>query len=75
MDQLTRLYIPARSVRHISVRQGDDLVFKMEGGISLSEDPTIRFSVAQPGRFEVVAEDTDGRVFRRDFEAKAESGS
>ena len=71
MDQLTRLYIPARFVRHITVSQGGELVLDMEGGISLSEDPTIRFSVAEPGRFEVVAEDTDGRVFRRDFEAKA----
>ena len=76
MDQLTRLYIPARFVRHVTVRQGDELVLEMEGGISLSEDPTLRFSVARPGRFEVVAEDTDGKVFKRDFDAKAaDSGS
>ena len=37
----------------------------MEGGISLSEDPNIRFTYA-PGSdetLEVTAEDTDGRTF------------
>jgi sulfur-oxidizing protein SoxY len=71
MDQITRLYIPAKFVRHIVVRQGDELVFEMEGGISLSEDPTIRFSYVPKGpKFEVLAEDTDGKTFSRAFEAK-----
>ncbi len=77
MDQITRLYIPAKFVRHIVVRQGNELVFEMEGGISLSEDPTIRFSYLPKGpKFEILAEDTDGKTFSRAFEAKeSPSGS
>ena len=72
MDQITRLYIPAKFVRHIVVRQGEELVFEMEGGISLSEDPTIRFSYVPKGsKFEILAEDTDGKTCPRAFEARA----
>ena len=41
MDQVTRLYVPAYFVRELRVWQGDDLVLSMDGGISISEDPTI----------------------------------
>ena len=44
MNQLTGLYIPAKYVEHIEVKKGDALVFDMEGGISLSENPNIRFT-------------------------------
>lgn len=64
MDQVTRLYIPAKFVDDIVVKQGDDLVFSMEGGISLSEDPNIRFSYdPNGGELKVEAGDTDGRKF------------
>jgi len=65
MNQLTGLYIPAKFVREMEVRRGGDLVFKMEGGISLSEDPNIRFSYQPAGdqSLEVVAKDTAGSVF------------
>ncbi len=64
MDQITRLYIPAEFVNKIEVKQGDDLVFAMEGGISLSEDPAIQFSYEPSGGdIHVDAGDTDGRKF------------
>lgn len=64
MDQVTRLYIPAKFVDKIVVKQGDDLVFAMEGGISLSEDPAIQFSFDPTGKeIHVDAGDTDGRKF------------
>jgi sulfur-oxidizing protein SoxY len=64
MDQITRLYIPAKFVDRIEVKQGDDLVFAMEGGISLSEDPAIQFSYEPTaGDIHVDAGDTDGRKF------------
>lgn len=67
MDQVTRLYIPAKFVDSIQVKQGDDLVFSMEGGISLSEDPAIQFSYEPTGRdIHVNAGDTDGRTFEGD---------
>jgi sulfur-oxidizing protein SoxY len=64
MNQLTRHYIPAKFVDHIAVRQGGELVFEMEGGISLSEDPVIGFDYKPNGaRLHVRAKDTDGREF------------
>ncbi len=74
MNQLTGLYIPAKFVEEIEVKRGGDLVFRMTGGISLSEDPNIRFSHAEgPARpIEVTATDTDGRVFTA---RSAEAGS
>lgn len=65
MNQVTGLYIPAKYVEHIVVRKGDALIFEMEGGISLSEDPNIRFtySASAAGPLSVTARDTDGNTF------------
>jgi sulfur-oxidizing protein SoxY len=69
MDQLTRFYIPVYFVRELRLWQGDDLVMAMEGGISISEDPSIRFTYLPNGaksfRAEVV--DTDNKVFRAEW--------
>ncbi len=66
MNQLTGLYIPAKYVQHMEVRRDNELVFKLEGGISLSEDPNIRFTYADggPGVLDVLAKDTDGSEFK-----------
>ncbi|MEO1206019.1 MAG: quinoprotein dehydrogenase-associated SoxYZ-like carrier [Pseudomonadota bacterium] len=65
MNQVTGFYIPAKFVEHIEVRKGKALVFKLTGGISLSEDPNIRFTYASGGNdpLHVSARDTDGKVF------------
>ena len=65
MDQVTRLYTPAFFVRDIRVWQGDQLVLRMDGGISMSEDPNIRFSYRPNGAATLRAEaiDTDGHRF------------
>lgn len=64
MDQLTRLYIPAHFVHEVTVRQGDDLIFRMEGGISISEDPNFRFDFRPTGApITVEAADTEGGTF------------
>jgi sulfur-oxidizing protein SoxY len=64
MNQITRHYIPAKFVDQIVVRQGGELVFEMEGGISLSEDPVIGFDYTPNGAgLHVKAKDTDGRNF------------
>ena len=65
LNQATGFYIPARFVREIDVKRGDERVFKMLGGISISEDPNFRFTYA-PGsdeNLEVTAVDTEGKVF------------
>lgn len=68
MDETTRGYTPAWFVREVQVKQGARLIFAMEGGISISEDPTFRFSFtpsAEP--VTVRAEDTEGKIFARTF--------
>src|SRR5208337_1228096 len=69
MDQLTHLYIPAHYIDKVVVRQGETLIFSMEGGISLSEDPNFRFSYAPNGAktISVEAHDTKGNVFKQEW--------
>jgi sulfur-oxidizing protein SoxY len=71
-DQVTLLYIPAFFIRELRVRQGDQLVLAMEGGISVSEDPNIRFNYLPNGTttFRVEAVDTDGHVFKGEWPAE-----
>ncbi len=72
-DQVTLLYVPAFFVRELRVWQGDDLVLAMDGGISISEDPNIRFTYLPNGatRFRVEAVDTDGHVFKGEWPIEA----
>ena len=65
MDQLTGLYTPARFVNKMEVKTGSNVVFSVEGGISFSEDPNVRFSYeGNPSdTMEVKAEDSDGTQF------------
>jgi sulfur-oxidizing protein SoxY len=68
MDQVTRHYTPAWFVETLTVRQGSTPYFTMTGGISVSEDPTFRFSFKGNGEpVTVEAKDTEGRVFRQSF--------
>lgn len=65
MNQLTRDYTPARYIEEMEVKSGGNLIFKMAGGISISENPHFRFT--HPGGpsapIEVTARDTEGAVF------------
>lgn len=65
LNQATGYYIPAKFIREIDVKRGDARVFKMTGGISISEDPNIRFTYAggSDETLDVTATDTDGKVF------------
>lgn len=65
MDQLTRTYTPARFINKIEVKTGNNVVFTVEGGISFSEDPSIRFTYegSPSDPMEVIAEDSDGTKF------------
>ncbi len=66
MDQVTRLYIPAFFIQSLNVWQGDDLLFAMEGSISISEDPNIRFTYlpSDATTLRVEAADTKDQVFK-----------
>ncbi len=65
MDQVTRLYTPARYIDKLAIYQGAELVFSMEGGISIAEDPNFRFTFRPNGAktFRVEAQDTTGKTF------------
>jgi sulfur-oxidizing protein SoxY len=69
MDQVTQLYVPPFFVNELRVWQDDSLVLAMVGGISISEDPNIRFTYVPNGakRFRVEARDTDGHVFQNEW--------
>lgn len=69
MDQVTQLYIPPSFINQVRLSQDDSLVLTMEGGISISEDPNIRFTYVANGakRFRAEVRDTDGRVFQQDW--------
>jgi sulfur-oxidizing protein SoxY len=69
MDQVTRLYVPAFFINELRIWQDDTLVLAMQGGISISEDPNIRFSYVPNGakRIRVEAKDTDGHLFQHEW--------
>lgn len=71
MDQVTLLFVPAEFVETITIQQGDEMILTVEGGISLSEDPNLRFfyreNPAEP--ITVTAIDTEGRVFKHSWTA------
>lgn len=69
MNQVTQLFIPAFFVNEMEVTQGDDLVFRLTAGISISEDPVFRFKYTRNGaeNFTVKASDTDGSIFEKTF--------
>ena len=73
MNQVTRLYTPARYLGEIKVSYGDKTVFEIKGDISLSSDPVIGFSYnpSDEGEFTVRAVDTKGERWEETFAAPA----
>ena len=64
-DQITQLFIPAHFIHELEVYQGDELLFSLEGGISISENPVFRFDYTDNGapELKVHAVDTEGNTF------------
>jgi sulfur-oxidizing protein SoxY len=75
MDQQTLLYTPIRMVSEITVRHGGDLVFRTEGSIALSQDPSIVFDFRRTNvqDLTVTAKDTDGGSWVRTFPVSPQS--
>jgi sulfur-oxidizing protein SoxY len=65
MDQVTRLYIPAQFISNLKIFRDDELLFEMEGGISISENPNIRFNYLPHAALMLRAEvhDSAGKVY------------
>ncbi|WP_299402349.1 quinoprotein dehydrogenase-associated SoxYZ-like carrier [uncultured Roseobacter sp.] len=68
-DQITQLFIPAHFIDHLEVWQGDEMLFTMDGGISISENPVFRFGYNDNGStsLTVKATDTDGNSFESEL--------
>jgi sulfur-oxidizing protein SoxY len=73
MDQISRLYIPADFLETLLVWQGDTLLLTVEGGISISENPTFRFSFKpnQSKTFRIEVADSGGKRFTGSFPAQS----
>jgi sulfur-oxidizing protein SoxY len=71
MDQITHLYIPAFFIDELRLWQDNSPVLSMEGGISISEDPNVRFTYVSNGAstFRAEAKDTSGHVFQKEWKA------
>lgn len=78
MNQVTLLYIPAHFVREIEVKQNGELVWKMEGGISISENPNFIFTLntkqAGAQAYSVRAVDTEDKIFEQSFTLEEAKG-
>ena len=67
-DQVTLLDIPAEFVQTVELRQGDEVLMTMQGGISISENPVFRLGYAPNGQpVTAHAKDTEGRVWNHSF--------
>nr|WP_235981504.1 quinoprotein dehydrogenase-associated SoxYZ-like carrier [Methylobrevis albus] len=75
-DQVTLNYIPAHFIDEVTISQGSDMILKMEGGISISEDPNFRFAYVPNGAetVSVSASDTDGNVFTAEWPRASSEG-
>lgn len=73
-DQITQLFISAHFIDTIEVFQGDDMLFTMTGGISISENPVFRFEYNDNGSTDlrVRATDTEGNVFENTLPKNAQ---
>lgn len=61
--------IDPRFIESLEVTLGDEMLFRMTGGFSISEDPSFRFNYIDNGatQMKVRAVDTDGAVFEQTF--------
>ncbi|TNJ40593.1 quinoprotein dehydrogenase-associated SoxYZ-like carrier [Phaeobacter sp. B1627] len=66
-NQLTQLFIPAHFIDQLDVWQGDEKLFTMTGGISVSENPVFRFEYTDNGSSDlhIRATDTEGNAFEQ----------
>jgi sulfur-oxidizing protein SoxY len=64
-DQKSRKYIPAHYVDGIDISYNDKTLINVEAGISLSEDPSVRFTFTpeEPGKLKAVIHDSEDEQF------------
>lgn len=71
-NQVTQLFVAANFIHSLEVLQGEALLFRMDGGISISENPTFRFEYDDNGSasIRVRAVDTNGNIYQQEFGKK-----
>ena len=71
-DPLTLYDVPAHFVDTVTMRQGQDAIFAMDGGISVSEDPSFRSDYMPNGAsITIEATVTEGNAFCSEWPAGA----
>ncbi|MEO0959748.1 MAG: thiosulfate oxidation carrier complex protein SoxZ, partial [Pseudomonadota bacterium] len=75
VDQVSLLHIPAFFIDEMTVTLDDTELFRMTGGISISEDPALRFTYRDVGAraMEVTSTDTDGGIYRYSYAVGTDS--
>jgi sulfur-oxidizing protein SoxY len=70
MDQVTRLYTPARFLKSIEISRDGEAALRLESDISLATDPAITFALKGPGKgkLSVTAKDSANGVFEHVFD-------
>jgi sulfur-oxidizing protein SoxY len=73
MDQITRMYTPARFIKTTEVTYEGANVFKLDSDISLSTDPVITFGFVPRGKgqLQVVVRDSEDQSFAQSFDVPA----
>ena len=74
IDQLSRNWIPPDYVKNVTVSYDGRELLRVEGDISISENPSITFDFlpqAGAGPMQVAVEDSEGRKFQKSFELGA----
>jgi sulfur-oxidizing protein SoxY len=76
MDQVTGLYRPAHFVSTIRISADGKPVLSVEGAISLSENPSLRFKYRGADAKTIAAhvEDSEGKIFDRSWDATKPDG-
>jgi sulfur-oxidizing protein SoxY len=69
MEPISLLYVPLLMVDRIEARQGDELVWEMEGSITVAQNPRVEFDYVTNGAEEMVitARDTSGATWTQKF--------
>jgi sulfur-oxidizing protein SoxY len=70
MNPVTRFYTPARYVQTVTVTEGGQRVFSLDGDIALSQDPAITFALlpgAGGAALDVEVRDSSKAVFKQSF--------
>lgn len=76
LNQETGYYIPAHYVEKITVNVDGEQLMKVDGAISLSEDPVIRFrfkAKSEQPAVELIVTDTKKQTFKKQWKMKAPS--